>query len=356
MIELPGGARQARPRPRRDRRLPRRRPRRSPSRSPSGSPARTTVSVERSVTRLLGVDGADDLDAPLPNVLVDHVHDRGELGRGHRLLARQRDAADRAHAAADRRGASARGELDLLRAASAPRRARSASACTQECAARLREISAALRRAPRRCASGSASSPPPLRYVLTATGDVYEDVVHAQAVARGRRGHRRGDPLDRAEPARLRPLRPHDRGLRRHVRHAGQLPHHARGDGRVVRAARPLRAPVELLLGPVHVGDRRDGRVGGLRQHGQRRPLRDPLPRHQHRARPDRPARLADDQRLLRRRHQHRRGQLPAHRRRDRGRAVGDRLAVHQPPARAATRACPTRRSRSATRSRSTCP
>ncbi len=103
----------------------------------------------------------------------------------------------------------------------------------------------------------------------------------------------------------------------------------------MVSAARPLRAPVELLLGPVHVGDRRDGRDRGLRQHGQRRPLRDPLPRHQPRARPDRPARLAHDQRLLRRRHQHRRGQLPAHRRRGRGGALGHGLAVHQPPARA---------------------
>ena len=43
---------------------------------------RTTVSVERSVTRLLGVDGADELEVPLPNVLVDHVHERGGLGRG----------------------------------------------------------------------------------------------------------------------------------------------------------------------------------------------------------------------------------------------------------------------------------
>ncbi len=43
---------------------------------------RTTVSVERSVTRLLGVDGANELEAPLPNVLVDHVHDGGGLGRG----------------------------------------------------------------------------------------------------------------------------------------------------------------------------------------------------------------------------------------------------------------------------------
>src|SRR5580700_10404181 len=43
---------------------------------------KTTVSVERTVARLLGVDGANELDAPLPNVLVDHVSDRGELGRG----------------------------------------------------------------------------------------------------------------------------------------------------------------------------------------------------------------------------------------------------------------------------------
>jgi beta-lysine 5,6-aminomutase alpha subunit len=43
---------------------------------------RTTVSVERSVTRLLGVDGADSLDVPLPNVLVDHVQEHGGLGRG----------------------------------------------------------------------------------------------------------------------------------------------------------------------------------------------------------------------------------------------------------------------------------
>ncbi len=43
---------------------------------------KTTVSVERTIARLLGVDGANELDAPLPNVLVDHVRDAGELGRG----------------------------------------------------------------------------------------------------------------------------------------------------------------------------------------------------------------------------------------------------------------------------------
>src|SRR5580700_5282591 len=43
---------------------------------------RTTVSVERSIVRMLGVDGANDLEAPLPNVLVEHVHQGGGLGRG----------------------------------------------------------------------------------------------------------------------------------------------------------------------------------------------------------------------------------------------------------------------------------
>ncbi len=158
----------------------------------------------------------------------------------------------------------------------------------------------------------------------------------------GRRRHRRRDPLDRPEPARLRPLRTDDRGLRRHLRDPGELPDHARGDGRVVRGARPLHPALQLLLGPVHVGDRGDGRVGGLRQHGQRRPLRDPLPRHQHRARADRPARLAHDQRLVRRHDQHRRGQLPAHRRRRSRRRRRSPPRSSSTTSSRATRACPT--------------
>src|SRR5580704_16613498 len=42
----------------------------------------TTVSVERTVARLFGVDGANDLGAPLPNVLVDYVRSRGGLSKG----------------------------------------------------------------------------------------------------------------------------------------------------------------------------------------------------------------------------------------------------------------------------------
>ncbi|MGO9321711.1 MAG: lysine 5,6-aminomutase subunit alpha TIM-barrel domain-containing protein, partial [Solirubrobacteraceae bacterium] len=141
---------------------------------------RTTVSVERSVTRLLGVDGANDLDAPLPNVLVDHVHDGGGLGRGvaywlgNAMLQTGRTPQQISE------GVNAR-ELDLLgleRAEEDAVRER----VTAECAARLREIAARFeeRRAMRQRLGDAAT---PLRYVLTATGDVYEDVVHAKAVA-----------------------------------------------------------------------------------------------------------------------------------------------------------------------------
>ena len=33
----------------------------------------TTVSTERTILRLLGVDGVDDVDNPLPNVVVDQI-------------------------------------------------------------------------------------------------------------------------------------------------------------------------------------------------------------------------------------------------------------------------------------------
>jgi beta-lysine 5,6-aminomutase alpha subunit len=146
----------------------------------------TTVSVERSVTRLLGIDGADDLEAPLPNVLVEHVHARGGLGRGiaywlgNAIIQTGRSPQQLAEAVSA--GELALCELELAEEGAIRERV------SDECAARLAEISAGFdaRRAMRerltpRAQRGQAATP--LRYVLTATGDVYEDVVHAKAVA-----------------------------------------------------------------------------------------------------------------------------------------------------------------------------
>ena len=42
----------------------------------------TTVSVERTVCRLLGIDGVDAFDVPIPNLIVDDVQKNGDLSRG----------------------------------------------------------------------------------------------------------------------------------------------------------------------------------------------------------------------------------------------------------------------------------
>jgi beta-lysine 5,6-aminomutase alpha subunit len=142
---------------------------------------KTTVSVERTLARLLGVDGANELEAPLPNVLVDHVRDHGELSRGiaywigNALLA---DAeATPQSIAVDVDG----GRLDLV---SLPRASDDAirTRIAGEYERRIAEIGASMaERRERRERLGE--SPPPQRYVLTATGNVYEDVVHGLAVA-----------------------------------------------------------------------------------------------------------------------------------------------------------------------------
>jgi beta-lysine 5,6-aminomutase alpha subunit len=141
---------------------------------------KTTVSVERTVARLLGVDGANELEAPLPNVLVDHVRDRGGLGRGiaywlgNAMLHEGRSPRELAEAVSA-------SQLDLC---ALPRAEESAirERITAECRRRLEEIGQRMgeRRALR---ERLGESPPPLRYVLTATGNVYEDVVHGLAVA-----------------------------------------------------------------------------------------------------------------------------------------------------------------------------
>lgn len=42
----------------------------------------TTVTVERTVCRLLGIDGIDDLEVPYPNIVIDHIQKYGNLGIG----------------------------------------------------------------------------------------------------------------------------------------------------------------------------------------------------------------------------------------------------------------------------------
>lgn len=141
---------------------------------------KTTVSVERTVARMLGVDGVDAHDVPLPNALVDHVAGFDGLGRGvawwlgNAVVQTERPPAEVA-------AAVAAGALDLAELPHAEREP------IERAVAQAHAGTLAAMRA--RCAQRDAlraqlgEQPHPHRYVLTATGDVYEDRDHALAVA-----------------------------------------------------------------------------------------------------------------------------------------------------------------------------
>ena len=55
----------------------------------------TTVTVERAVCRLLGIDGVNEMDVPMPNVLVDHLLATSSAACRRRLGRGQRNGGDR---------------------------------------------------------------------------------------------------------------------------------------------------------------------------------------------------------------------------------------------------------------------
>ena len=143
--------------------------------------AHTTVTVERAVCRLLGIDGVNDVEVPLPNVVVDHLQEKGILSGGAAfylgcamaaLHITPQEAAERISA----------GELDLskvppvsqeeARQAVAPIVAATLARITKNVAARndfLKEF---------------GDKEGPYLYIIVATGNIYEDIIQAKAGAK----------------------------------------------------------------------------------------------------------------------------------------------------------------------------
>jgi beta-lysine 5,6-aminomutase alpha subunit len=46
----------------------------------------TTTTIERTVCRLMGIDGVDDFGVPYPNIIIDHINKKDKLGIGVSLL------------------------------------------------------------------------------------------------------------------------------------------------------------------------------------------------------------------------------------------------------------------------------
>ncbi len=141
--------------------------------------AHSTVSVERAVLRLLGVDGVDADDVPLPNVVIDALPKEDlpagvALAFGHALAQSGLEPQALANAIAE--GSISLGSSTGVSDAAAKSALRS---YVEQTMARIRvrrsEREELLLRLPQQA--------PPLLYVIVASGNIYEDRTAAVAAA-----------------------------------------------------------------------------------------------------------------------------------------------------------------------------
>ena len=143
--------------------------------------AHTTVSVERTVLRLLGIDGVDSNDIPLVNVVIDKLCQAGMLGKG--VLFWMINAVIQLNQTPQQIAEEvAAGNIVLTKLPLAEEKAiiDRAYAYAEQALEKIRA-----RRQERSSLIGElGKGREPMLYVIVATGNVYEDAVQAQAAAR----------------------------------------------------------------------------------------------------------------------------------------------------------------------------
>jgi beta-lysine 5,6-aminomutase alpha subunit len=142
----------------------------------------STVSVERAVLRLAGLEGADDGGMPWVNRLVDAVRETTGLEHGVALPAWDALLTGGYPGLAALASDAGAGQVKFR----VPE-GRDAAAARAAARAALAHGFAAIdaRRAQRESMIGETSDPPPpWIYLIVATGDIYEDIPQAQAAAR----------------------------------------------------------------------------------------------------------------------------------------------------------------------------
>lgn len=141
----------------------------------------TTVAVERTLCRLMGIDGVDANQVPLPNVVVDTLKEKGVLSEGalffiaNAMIQTGLTPQQIAEQVAENK-------LDITKVVTSDRKriAETLQPVVDENVNRIRA------RHDRRdhYLNTIGEGPKPYLYIIVATGNIYEDVIQAQAGAR----------------------------------------------------------------------------------------------------------------------------------------------------------------------------
>ena len=205
----------------------------------------TTVTVERAVCRLLGVDGVNDMDVPMPNVVVDHLLAVSLLPAGaawaigNAMVETGKDPQAVAEAVDS-------GELDLSKVP---------AHSDEEIRAVIDPVvRATVERINKNVAKRNAylkewgDREGPYLYIIVATGNIYEDIIQAKA------GAKQGADI-------IAVIRTTGQSLLDYVPYGATTEgfggtyatqENFRGSGRSGRGAAPLYPAVQLLLRSVY--------------------------------------------------------------------------------------------------------
>ena len=141
----------------------------------------TTTAIERTVARLMGIDGVNSQGIPLPNVIVDHVNEAEGLGKGllywlgNAILETGKTAQEIAGDVADRQLSLFKLPVYGLKEVKQKIRPIAVEAVN-----RLKKIREKRTLLQEKYPPGAK----PWLYVIVATGNIYEDVAQARAAAR----------------------------------------------------------------------------------------------------------------------------------------------------------------------------
>lgn len=141
----------------------------------------TTVAVERTLCRLVGIDGVDENGVPLPNVVVEHLQSTGVLGQGA-LYFLGCAAIEYGKTPMEIAKTAIAGKTDFTKVQHHSQE-EVADILQPYISASIDKIKANKIRRENYIATIGEGSKPYL-YVIVATGNIYEDVVQAQAAAR----------------------------------------------------------------------------------------------------------------------------------------------------------------------------
>jgi beta-lysine 5,6-aminomutase alpha subunit len=141
----------------------------------------TTVATERTVVRLLGVDGVDEIGKPLPNVVVDNIKEGGGLQRGAaywmgnaiaNLQITPQEIAEKI----------SKGELDITRlpAKDEGKIKEEIYKIAKESVEKIKNV----RKTREHFLNTLGEGQKPYLYVIVATGNIYEDIIQAKAAAK----------------------------------------------------------------------------------------------------------------------------------------------------------------------------